>query len=108
MKKILVIDDDMETCKFLKEIFSEQGWTVTYKQTEEGARAGVGLDHFDLIVSDINLGERANGVDLLKDSKKVPPASEVILLSGFGTLETAVEAVKEGAFDFISKPFDVN
>jgi DNA-binding NtrC family response regulator len=108
MKKILVIDDDLETCRFLKEIFSDQGWDVSYSQTDEGARVLVRQNHFDLIVSDINLGGRANGVELLKEFKKVSPRAEIILISGFGTLETAVEAVKEGAFDFISKPFDVN
>jgi DNA-binding NtrC family response regulator len=108
MKKILVIDDDLETCRFLKEIFSDQGWDVSYSQTDEGARVLIRQNHFDLIVSDINLGGRANGVELLKEFKKVSPRAEIILISGFGTLETAVEAVKEGAFDFISKPFDVN
>jgi DNA-binding NtrC family response regulator len=108
MKEILVIDDDLETCNFLTEIFSEEGWHVTSAQTAEAALAAVKQTHFDLIVSDINLGSRTNGVTLLKEFKKISPNSEVILISGFGTLETAVEAVREGAFDYISKPFNVN
>lgn len=108
MKKILVIDDDLETCNFLAEIFSEEGWQVTSSQTAEDACDAGEREHFDLIVSDINLGGSTNGVALLKQFKKVSPGSEVILISGFGTLETAVEAVREGAFDYISKPFDVN
>lgn len=108
MKKILVIDDDLETCNFLTEIFSEEEWSVSSSQTAETAREAVKRDHFDLIVSDINLGGRINGVALLKEFKTVSPDSEVILISGFGTLETAVEAVREGAFDYISKPFNVN
>jgi len=108
MKNILVIDDDGATCEFLSEIFSEEGWRVTSSQTADGARAEVEQGRFDLIVSDINLGGRTNGVALLKEFKNISPASEVILISGFGTLETAVEAVREGAFDYISKPFDVN
>ncbi|HST20570.1 MAG TPA: sigma-54 dependent transcriptional regulator, partial [Blastocatellia bacterium] len=72
------------------------------------ARAAVEREPFDLIVSDINLGGRINGVALLKEFKAITPDSEVILISGFGTLETAVEAVREGAFDYISKPFNVN
>lgn len=108
MKKILVIDDDLETCNFLTEIFSEEDWNVSSSQTAEDARAAVEENHFDLIVSDINLGGRTNGVALLKEFKTVSPGSEVILISGFGTLETAVEAVREGAFDYISKPFNVN
>jgi DNA-binding NtrC family response regulator len=108
MKQILVIDDDFETCEFLTDIFSEEGWEVTSSRTATDARSAVERSHFDLIVSDINLGERTNGVTLLKEFKRIAPASEVILISGFGTLETAVEATREGAFDYISKPFDVN
>lgn len=108
MKRILVIDDDLETCNFLTEIFAEEDWQVASSQSAEAAREAVGKTHFDLIVSDINLGGRTTGVALLKEFKAVSPASEVILISGFGTLETAVEAVREGAFDYISKPFNVN
>ncbi len=108
MKRILVIDDDLETCNFLTEIFAEEGWQVASSQSAEAAREAVENAHFDLIVSDINLGGRTTGVALLKEFKAVSPASEVILISGFGTLETAVEAVREGAFDYISKPFNVN
>jgi DNA-binding NtrC family response regulator len=108
MKKILVIDDDLETCNFLTEIFSEEAWDVSSSQTADAAREAVGASHYDLIVSDINLGGRTNGVALLKEFKGISPDSEVILISGFGTLETAVEAVREGAFDYVSKPFNVN
>src|SRR5262245_22593696 len=108
MKRILVIDDDLETCNFLTEIFAEEGWEVASSQTAETARDAVENTHFDLIVSDINLGGRTSGVALLKEFKTISPDSEVILISGFGTLETAVEAVREGAFDYISKPFNVN
>lgn len=108
MKRILVIDDDLETCNFLTEIFAEEGWEVASSQSAEAARETVEKTHFDLIVSDINLGGRTTGVALLKEFKAIASDSEVILISGFGTLETAVEAVREGAFDYISKPFNVN
>ena len=108
MKSILVIDDDLETCNLLSEIFSEEGWSIASSQTAEAARVAVQQSRFDLIVSDINLGGRTNGVALLKEFKSICPDSEVILISGFGTLETAVEAVREGAFDYVSKPFNVN
>ncbi|HYL98483.1 MAG TPA: sigma-54 dependent transcriptional regulator [Blastocatellia bacterium] len=107
MNKILVIDDDLETCRFLEEILAEEGWTVTSSQSSESALGAVENEQFDLIVSDINLGGRVNGVALLKEFKRISPHSHVILISGFGTLETAVEAVREGAYDYISKPFNV-
>ena len=107
IKQILVIDDDLDTCNFLREIFEEEGWRVSKALTAENALATVQSQKFDLIVSDINLNDQVNGIALLKKFRILSPSSQVILISGFGTLETAIEAVREGAFDFISKPFNV-
>ncbi|HYE75003.1 MAG TPA: sigma-54 dependent transcriptional regulator [Blastocatellia bacterium] len=104
---ILVIDDDLDTCNFLREIFEDQGWHVSTALSSDMALETAQLRPFDLIVSDINLNNRLNGVALLKHFRQLLPRTQVILISGFGTLETAIEAVREGAFDFISKPFDV-
>jgi DNA-binding NtrC family response regulator len=104
---ILVIDDDLDTCNFLREIFEDQGWSVSTAQSADAAVAAAQAQPFDLIVSDINLNDRLNGVALLKQFRGLLPGTQVILISGFGTLETAIEAVREGAFDFISKPFNV-
>jgi DNA-binding NtrC family response regulator len=105
---ILVIDDDLDTCNFLREIFEEEGWPVSEALNAESALAAVQSQKFDLIVSDINLNDHVNGIALLKKIRHISPSSQVILISGFGTLETAIEAVREGAFDFISKPFNVH
>src|SRR5262249_11328217 len=61
---------------------------------------------FDLVVSDINLNADLSGLDLLRAFKRADPRLEVVLVSGFGTLDTAIEAVRAGAFDYVSKPFD--
>jgi DNA-binding NtrC family response regulator len=106
-KNILVIDDDLDTCNFLREIFEEEGWRVRSAVTADAALAEAQAQKFDLIVSDINLNDRLNGIALLKTFRSVSPSTQVILISGFGTLETAIESVREGAFDFISKPFNV-
>src|SRR5262245_35149806 len=106
-KKILVIDDDPDTCQFLRELFEEEGWQVSAATNSNTALAAVQTGQFDLIVSDINLNEELNGLALLKHFRQLAPATQVLLISGFGTLETAIEAVREGAFDFISKPFNV-
>jgi len=106
-KKILVIDDDAATCDLLRELFEEQRWCVKSSGNADEALEAVTSDEFDLVVSDINLNDRLNGVELLKEFRRLSPRSQVILISGFGTLETAIEAVREGAFDFISKPFNV-
>jgi DNA-binding NtrC family response regulator len=106
-KKILVIDDDADTCSFLREILEEEGWLVNTATSAGEALNLAGADAFDLIISDINLNESLSGIDLLKKFRQLSSGSQVILISGFGTLETAIEAVREGAFDFVSKPFNV-
>ncbi len=106
-KQILVVDDDLDTCNFLREIFEDQDWQVTAALNASTAMAAVEARAFDLIVSDINLNDAVNGIALLKHFRQASPSLPVILISGFGTLETAIEAVREGAFDFISKPFIV-
>lgn len=104
MKKILVVDDDAASCELLKEIFQTEGWRVETASTPDAALSLAFELDFDLVVSDINLEADQTGLDLLRALRERCP---VILVTGFGTLETAVEASREGAWDFISKPFKV-
>ena len=105
MKKILVIDDDRASCELLKEILAAENWQVETADTPEEALNLSGRENFDLVISDINLEAGLSGLDLLKRLREKSP---VILVTGFGSLETAVEATREGAWDFISKPFRVD
>lgn len=105
MKRILVIDDDRESCELLREIFTDAGWSAETAQTPSQARALASKETFDLVVSDVNLEAEESGLDLLKHLRDECP---VILVTGFGTLDAAVEATREGAWDFISKPFKVD
>jgi DNA-binding NtrC family response regulator len=104
LKRILVIDDDRASCDLLREIFAAQGWETASAQTPDAALALAAREPFDLVVSDINLEAAQTGLDLLR---RLRDACPVILITGFGTLDTAVEAAREGAWDFISKPFKV-
>src|SRR5437879_6333479 len=107
MQKILIVDDDKLTCDFIQEILEEFKVETTSAQDPQAAIELGKEEKFDVIISDINLQNRLTGLDILKNFKHFLPDSEVILISGFGTLETAIEAVREGAFDYISKPFNV-
>jgi DNA-binding NtrC family response regulator len=104
MKRILVVDDDAASCELLREIFATQGWEAESAQTPEAALALAAREKFDLVVSDINLEAPQSGLDILRQLRDRCP---VILVTGFGTLDAAVEASREGAWDFISKPFKV-
>jgi len=104
MKNILVVDDDQDSCDLLREIFSAEGWHVDTALTPTQAFSVAEAEKIDLVVSDVNLEASQSGLDLLKDLRAQCP---VILVTGFGTLDSAVEAAREGAWDFISKPFKV-
>jgi len=104
MKHILVVDDDQDSCDLLREIFCAEGWHVDTALTPSQAFRVAEKEKIDLVVSDVNLESNQSGLDLLKDLRAQCP---VILVTGFGTLDSAVEAAREGAWDFISKPFKV-
>jgi DNA-binding NtrC family response regulator len=107
MPRILIVDDDRDTCQFIAEVLAAPG-----RDFELAAEPGRALElarsePFDLVVCDINLNSSLSGLDVLRAFKAVNPSGQVLLVSGFGTLETAIEAVRAGAFDYISKPFDI-
>ncbi|BDU70957.1 sigma-54-dependent transcriptional regulator [Mesoterricola silvestris] len=107
MARVLVVDDSQETCDLLELLLGEglglEVAVVKATRPEDALRHLRG-GGFDLMLSDINLEASLDGLDLLKAAK--PLGVETILLTGFGTLEKALEAVREGAFDFISKPWN--
>lgn len=104
MPRVLVVDDSRETCELLEELLGDMGLEVKKATKPEDAQRFLEAGDVDLMLSDINLEARQDGLDLLRIAK--PLGTEVILLSGFGTLEKALEAVREGAFDFLSKPWN--
>jgi DNA-binding NtrC family response regulator len=102
--RILVVDDDADTCTFLEELLESPDRQFVSVQDPDAALMKIRHDSFDLLISDINLNAPRSGLDLLRRFK-ADHGAPVVLISGFGTLETAIEAVRAGAFDYISKPF---
>ncbi|HUX10215.1 MAG TPA: sigma-54 dependent transcriptional regulator [Terriglobia bacterium] len=105
--KILVVDDDADTRDLLSEVLGAEGYQVVVAACAQEALAAGKAAHFDVILSDIRLGPELNGLDVLRAFKSIQPDSEVILITAFGSMETAIEAVKAGAFDYLSKPFRI-
>jgi DNA-binding NtrC family response regulator len=108
MPRILIVDDDRDTCRFIAEVLVADG-----REFDLASESGEALKlareaAFDLVICDINLNSSIDGLDVLRAFKAANPAGQVLLVSGFGTLETAIEAVRAGAFDYISKPFDID
>jgi two-component system, NtrC family, response regulator AtoC len=102
---ILVVDDDQSTRELLSEVLTEEGFRVVTSGSGEEALEIGRRESFPVIISDMRLGPNLNGLDVLRAYKAIQPESEVILITAFGSMETAIEAVKAGAFDYLSKPF---
>jgi CheY-like chemotaxis protein len=102
--KILVLDDDPVVTLSCKRILGAEGYTIITTDKGEDAIKKVSSEEFDLLISDIRLPD-VNGITVLKESKIVQPKLDVVIITGYPTLEDAREAVRLGAFEFIEKPF---
>jgi len=108
MPRILIVDDDLDTCRFMADLLERPDREIESAHDPRSALALVGDRAYDLVISDINLNADQSGLDILRAFRAASPRGQVLLISGFGTLETAIDAVRAGAFDYISKPFDIN
>ena len=105
--RILVLDDDPGTCRFMQELLARPDREIETSLDPEQALARVRAKPFDLVISDLKLNARIDGIGVLRTVREITPGVPVIIVTGFGELEKAVEAVREGAFDFVSKPFNI-
>jgi len=105
---ILVVDDDMVTCELLCEVFTHEGFDTSFEHSGEGAFSALSVSQPDLLLSDIRMKTPLDGLSLLELVRRDYSAIPVVLMTAFGSIETAVRAVKEGAFDYISKPFNID
>lgn len=105
MSKILLIEDDVSFCKLLGNFLVKKSFTVTTAYTAEEAKIKINKQDFDLIISDLRLPDY-DGIELMSEFKKNYPTIPVILMTGYSEVNTAVKAIKMGASDYISKPFN--
>src|SRR5512145_1726580 len=99
-KTILIVDDEFSVRESLEKVLSKAGYVTLAADSGNEALAVLSKEKIDLVLSDLKMPD-GDGVELLKSIKKNYPDIEVILLTGYGTVENAVEAMREGAYDFI-------
>jgi two-component system, NtrC family, nitrogen regulation response regulator NtrX len=109
MSRILVIEDEAAIRRVLKKIISEENEAYLVDEAEDGL---IGLDlikknDYDLVLCDIKM-PKADGVEVLEKTRKLKPETPVVMISGHGDIDTAVQTMRLGAFDYISKPPDLN
>ncbi len=107
MVKILVIDDERSIRNTLKEILSFEGYAIDVAEQGSLGLEMVKSTDYDIILCDIKMPEM-DGIEVLEKILELKPETTVVMISGHGNIDTAVEAIKKGAFDFIVKPLDLN
>ena len=103
--KALVIDDDKVTLELLTFQLQSEGFETTAAETGEEGLRNVRETDFDIILTDLNLPD-ISGIEMVHRSKEIAPQTEIIMVTGFGSMEKAIEATKAGAFHYVEKPVE--
>jgi DNA-binding NtrC family response regulator len=103
-KTVLVVDDDELMRSFLCTVLREEGHRVTEAGSCREALGALAGAEFDLVVTDLRMPDRS-GLDLMREGKSVRPDARWVIITAFGSIGNAVEAMKAGASDYLTKPF---
>jgi two-component system, NtrC family, response regulator AtoC len=107
MSQILIVEDDKVARELLDEILRREGHTVEALPSGDEAIARAGKADYDLVISDVRLGDSASGFDVLAAFQQRAAETPVILITAFGDVSGAMAAIQKGAYDYVSKPFNV-
>jgi DNA-binding NtrC family response regulator len=105
-KRILIVDDEMNMCSIIQEILGDEGYEVMVAENGSEALQAIQKVTPDLIITDINM-PCMGGLELLREVKSLHPNVQFIIMTAFGELETYLNAMSNGAFDYITKPINI-
>ena len=100
---VLVVDDELEMRTLLQDVLQDEGLRVTVAANGSEALKQLGEEHYAVVLTDLRMQEM-QGIDLLREIKRTYPDINVIVMTAFGSVDTAIEAMKEGAYDYLTKP----
>lgn len=103
-RSVLVADDEEVICKYVQRALREQGYDVTYRLSGRGALEELRRTRYAILVADIRLPDMS-GIDLLRQAREIAPETSVIVITAYGSVDTAIKAMKLGASDYLTKPF---
>jgi CheY-like chemotaxis protein len=107
LPRVLVIDDEPDMRDMLAEALPPRGFDVTVAESGAVGLAAIGRSAFDVVVTDLKMPEM-DGLDTLAAIKRLRPELEVVVVTGYGSVDTAIQAVRNGAFDYVRKPYDLS
>jgi DNA-binding NtrC family response regulator len=102
--RILVVDNDADMVALLRRHLEGDGWSVTAVTGGEDAQTALGREEYAVVLTDLVM-EPVDGLAVLRETQRVQPRSRVILMTAFGSLESAIDAMRQGAYDYLTKPF---
>src|SRR5574338_78391 len=109
MAKVLLVDDELTMVQMVADLLREDGHEVFPFTNLAAAVAGLTTHQPDLVVTDLYLDKtNAQGLEIVKKARALSPPAVAIVITGYGSIDTAVEAMKHGAFDYLEKPFKVD
>lgn len=109
MSDILIVDDERDIRELVSDILEDEGYSTRLAGTSDECMAAINAEPPGLLILDIWLKDsRMDGIDILKAVKRDNPDVPVVIISGHGNIEIAVAAIKQGAYDFIEKPFNID
>ena len=103
--RILIVDDDLAMREMLASLFDQRGMAVAQAESVDAALEQARVSEFDAVLSDIKMPGRS-GIELVGLLRQVAPGTPVILMTAFGSIDSAVEAMRAGAYDYVTKPFE--
>ncbi|MFZ2357362.1 MAG: sigma-54 dependent transcriptional regulator, partial [Candidatus Omnitrophota bacterium] len=106
MNKILIVDDEKNVLSSFKKVFSQEGYNIVSAGNAEEGLSCAQKDAFDLLIMDIRM-PGISGLEAFSRFKEIDSKMPIIIMTAFGTTETAIETMQKGAFDYVLKPFDV-
>lgn len=106
-RSILVVDDEAKMCVLLKAALESEGYAVTTANSGTAAINAIHMQRFDVIITDLRM-DGADGLAVLDAAKKRDASTEVMLMTAYASAQTAVEAMKKGAYDYVTKPFEMD
>ncbi|WP_299259647.1 sigma-54 dependent transcriptional regulator [uncultured Aquimarina sp.] len=105
MSKLLIVEDDVAFCTMLKTFLQKKGYEVSTSFSGNEAVLQIQEHTFDIVLTDVRLPDR-DGITLLDDIRAKNPKTQVVIMTGYAEIDMAVNAIKQGAFDYVSKPFN--
>ena len=107
MDRILIVDDEASMLELLEIMLAKEGYAVAAARSGAEAIQQLGQEPFDLVITDVQMPD-VSGIEVLRKAREATPDAAVIMITAFGSAESAVEAMKEGAYDYVTKPFKVD